>query len=180
LQDWYALRSSGLTDEQRRLISDADTFFIASAQPEGGADASHRGGNPSFVRFLGKNALEFLDYSGNTLVDTSGNIAENPSAGLLLLGFEGGGTLQLMAEARLVWDARRAARFTGAERVIEFPGHGSRRDPRRRPADLAVRGLFTVRPRVEHRKGVGVGRVLKSFRAPPGAAAPVFQGAARF
>ncbi len=27
LQDGYALRSGGLTDEQRRLISDADTFF---------------------------------------------------------------------------------------------------------------------------------------------------------
>jgi predicted pyridoxine 5'-phosphate oxidase superfamily flavin-nucleotide-binding protein len=120
LQDGYALRSRGLTDEQRRLISEADTFFIASAHPEGGADVSHRGGNPGFVRFLDVNALEFPDYSGNTMFNTLGNIAVNPNTGLLLLDFEGGGTLQLTGEALIVWDAGRAARFAGAERVIEF------------------------------------------------------------
>ena len=119
-QDGHTLRSRGLTDEQRRLISDADTFFIASAHPEGGADASHRGGNPGFVRFLGENVLEFPDYSGNTLFNTLGNVAINPSAGLLFLDFEGGGTLQLTGEAQIVWDAARAARFAGAERVVEF------------------------------------------------------------
>jgi len=120
LQDGYTLRSRGLTDEQRRLISCADTFFIASAHPEGGADASHRGGNPGFIRFLGENALEFPDYSGNTMFNTLGNIAINPSAGLLFLDFERGSTLQLTGEARIIWDAGRAARFTGAERVVEF------------------------------------------------------------
>ena len=120
LQDGYTLRSRGLTDEQRRLISCADTFFIASAHPEGGTDASHRGGNPGFVRFLDENALEFPDYSGNTMFNTLGNIAANPSAGLLFLDFEGGGTLQLTGAARIVWDAVREARFTGAERVVEF------------------------------------------------------------
>jgi hypothetical protein len=41
-------------------------------------------------------------------------------AGLLFLNFEGGGTLQLTGEARIIWDAGRAARFTGAERVVEI------------------------------------------------------------
>jgi predicted pyridoxine 5'-phosphate oxidase superfamily flavin-nucleotide-binding protein len=107
-------------DEQRRLVSGADTFFIASAHPEGGVDASHRGGNPGFVRFLGENALEFPDYSGNTMFNTLGNIAVNPRAGLLFLDFEGGGTLQLTGEARIIWEAGRAVRFAGAERVVEF------------------------------------------------------------
>jgi predicted pyridoxine 5'-phosphate oxidase superfamily flavin-nucleotide-binding protein len=110
----------GETDEQRRLILNADTFFIASAYPEGGADASHRGGNPGFVWFLNGNTLEFPDYSGNTMFNTLGNIAVNPSAGLLFLDFEGGGTLQLTGEARIVWDVGRAAGFAGAERVVEF------------------------------------------------------------
>jgi predicted pyridoxine 5'-phosphate oxidase superfamily flavin-nucleotide-binding protein len=48
LQDGHAVRSRGLTDEQRHFISNADTFFIASAHPEGGAEDSHRGGNPGF------------------------------------------------------------------------------------------------------------------------------------
>ena len=113
-------RAKALTDEQRRRISRADTFFIASAHPERGADASHRGGNPGFVRFLGEDTLEFPDYSGNTMFNTLGNIAVNPNAGLLFLNFESGNTLQLAGAARVVWDPERAARFAGAERVVEF------------------------------------------------------------
>ena len=120
LENGHILRSRWLTDEQRSLISEADTFFIASSHPEGGTDASHRGGKPGFVRFLADAVLEFPDYSGNTMFNTLGNIAVNPSAGLLFLDFEGGGTLQLTGEARIVWDTGRAARFAGAERVVEF------------------------------------------------------------
>ncbi len=108
------------TEDQRRRISDTDTFFITSAHPEGGVDASHRGGRPGFVRFLDESTLEFPDYSGNTMFNTLGNIATNPNAGLLFVDFEGGGTLQLTGEARIVWDADRAGAFAGAERVVEF------------------------------------------------------------
>src|SRR5688572_3196590 len=37
-----------LAEDQRRWIREADTFFIASHHPEGGSDASHRGGYPGF------------------------------------------------------------------------------------------------------------------------------------
>ena len=36
------------------------------------------------------------------------------------MDFEGGDTLQLTGEARIVWEAGRATRFAGAERVVEF------------------------------------------------------------
>jgi predicted pyridoxine 5'-phosphate oxidase superfamily flavin-nucleotide-binding protein len=120
LQDRHAVRSRRLTDEQRHFISDTDTFFIASVHPEGGSDASHRGGNPGFVRFLGEDALEFPDYSGNTMFNTLGNIAVNPNAGLLFLDFERGRTLQLTGEARIVWDVGRAVGFSRTERAVEF------------------------------------------------------------
>jgi hypothetical protein len=102
LQGRHVLRSPNLTDDQRRRISDTDTFFIASAHPEGEADVSHRGGNPGFIRFLGEESLEFPDYSGNTMFNTLGNTAINPRVELLFLDFEGGGTLQLRGEARIV------------------------------------------------------------------------------
>jgi hypothetical protein len=54
------------------------------------------------------------------MFNTLGNIAVNPSAGLLFLDFDGGGTLQLTGEAQIVWAAERAARFAGAERMVEF------------------------------------------------------------
>ena len=115
-----ARRAETLTEGQRRLISSSDTFFIASAHPEGGADASHRGGLPGFVRFLEKDTLVFPDYSGNNMFNTLGNITANPETGLLFVDFERGGTLQLSGEARVAWEPARAAEFAGSQRVVEF------------------------------------------------------------
>lgn len=115
-----ARRAATLTGEQRRLISSSDTFFIASAHPEGGADSSHRGGLPGFVRFLDEDTLAFPDYSGNNMFNTLGNIAANPKVGLLFVDFERGAVLQLSGEARVIWDPARAAEFAGARCVVEF------------------------------------------------------------
>lgn len=120
VQPGTARRAGTLTDAQRRLISSSDTFFVASAHPEGGADASHRGGLPGFVRFLDEDTLAFPDYSGNNMFNTLGNIAANHKVGLLFVAFERGDTLQLSGEARVIWDPARAAEFAGARRVVEF------------------------------------------------------------
>jgi uncharacterized protein len=115
-----ARRGRILGERQQRWIREADTFFIASSHPEGGVDASHRGGNPGFVRLLNERSLEWPDYSGNMLFQTLGNIAANPRAGLLFIDFEGGNTLQLTGSARIVWDRERAAELVGTERIVEF------------------------------------------------------------
>ncbi|HEX7318239.1 MAG TPA: pyridoxamine 5'-phosphate oxidase family protein [Pyrinomonadaceae bacterium] len=115
-----AVSSSGLGATQREFVTRADTFFIATAHPERGADASHRGGQPGFVRVVDERRLEWPDYSGNTMFNTLGNIAVNPKAGLLFVDFEAGRTLQVSGRARVVWDEGRAAEFAGAERVVEF------------------------------------------------------------
>jgi len=85
-----------------------------------GADASHRGGLPGFVRVEGDRRLEWPDYPGNAMFNTLGNLAADPRAGLLFVDFEQGHTLQISGRARVVWDERRAAEFAGAERVVEF------------------------------------------------------------
>jgi predicted pyridoxine 5'-phosphate oxidase superfamily flavin-nucleotide-binding protein len=115
-----AWRGGYLTDEQRRWIGQADTFFIASSHPQGGADASHRGGQPGFVRVESPTRLVFPDYAGNNMFNTLGNLTANPRAGLLFVDFDEGRTLQLSGEARIDWDSRRTAEFVGAERVVEL------------------------------------------------------------
>lgn len=109
-----------LTAAQREWIARADTFFIASAHPEGGVDASHRGGAPGFVRVRDESALLWPDYSGNKMFNTLGNIAVNPCAGLLFIDFERGCTLQVTGTARIIWDAERIAAVPGAERLVEY------------------------------------------------------------
>jgi predicted pyridoxine 5'-phosphate oxidase superfamily flavin-nucleotide-binding protein len=114
------LRHTGtLTEDQQRWIARADTFFFASFHPEGGADASHRGGPPGFVRIASGQRLVWPDYAGNMMFQTIGNIVANPRAGLLFLDFESGRTLQVTGNASILWDADRAVEF-GGERLIEF------------------------------------------------------------
>jgi predicted pyridoxine 5'-phosphate oxidase superfamily flavin-nucleotide-binding protein len=93
--------STTLDGRQRAAVSRADTFFVASFHPEGGADASHRGGRPGFVRVLGADRLAFDDYPGNGMFNTLGNLLVHPRAGLLFVDFEKGDVLQLTGEARV-------------------------------------------------------------------------------
>src|SRR5262249_48303665 len=113
-------KSSKLNAFQRDWIEKADTFFIASFHPETGADASHRGGLPGFVRVVDSRHLLFPDYPGNHMFNTLGNITANPKAGLLFIDFETGSILQLQGTARVDWETQTAAQFAGAERVVEF------------------------------------------------------------
>lgn len=109
-----------LTLAQQAWIIQADTFFIASLHPESGADASHRGGYPGFVRVVNAKTLIFPDYSGNNMFNTLGNLLVNPNAGLLLIDFEQGRTLQLTGKTQLICEDERLTHFAGAERLIEF------------------------------------------------------------
>ncbi|MGH7885134.1 MAG: pyridoxamine 5'-phosphate oxidase family protein [Thermodesulfobacteriota bacterium] len=109
-----------LNEKQIDWIKMADTFFIASYHPETGADVSHRGGNPGFIKVLNKNKILFPDYSGNKMFNTLGNITANPNAGIIFIDFEGGGTLQITGRGKVIWEEDKVREFTGAERLVEF------------------------------------------------------------
>lgn len=109
-----------LSPDALALIHEADTFFVATAHPSGGADASHRGGRPGFVRALDSRRLEFPDYAGNAMFNTLGNIEATGRAGLLFLDFTRDHTLHLTGTARVVWDEHRLSAHPGAERLVEF------------------------------------------------------------
>jgi predicted pyridoxine 5'-phosphate oxidase superfamily flavin-nucleotide-binding protein len=115
-----ASRATRLSPEQQRWIAAADTFFIASAHPEYGVDASHRGGNPGFVKVENVGSLLIPDYSGNNMFNTLGNISVNPRAGLAFPDFEQGRILQLSGGATILWDSERQAEFPGAKRLLSF------------------------------------------------------------
>jgi predicted pyridoxine 5'-phosphate oxidase superfamily flavin-nucleotide-binding protein len=115
-----------LTAEQTAWLGTSDTFFIASAHPERGADVSHRGGLPGFVRVLAPTSLVFPDYKGNAMFQTLGNIATRPEAGLLFLDFDGGRTLQLTGRAELLWDDAASAYAPDTGRAVRFEIDGVR------------------------------------------------------
>lgn len=104
-------RGAALTERHREWIGAADTFFIATRAEGHGADVSHRGGNPGFVRVTGPRSLEWPDYEGNAMYMTLGNLELDPAAGLLFVDWERGQTLQLTGRARVEWGAGRMVRF---------------------------------------------------------------------
>lgn len=93
-----------LNETQKALITHADTFFVASSNPDQGVDASHRGGKPGFVQLLNDDQLRIPDFVGNSMFNTLGNIVSYPYAGLVFIDFEGNRILQLTGRAEVLWD----------------------------------------------------------------------------
>lgn len=108
-----------LSDTQRHWIRRADTFFIATANPGEGADASHRGGGPGFVAVDG-DRLRWPDYAGNMMLNTIGNVLAHPWAGIVLPDFLTGNVLLLSGSASVDWSPSVAERAVGAERVMQL------------------------------------------------------------
>jgi uncharacterized protein len=115
-----ATHGLALTPAQAARLAAADTLFLASRHPAAGADVSHRGGAPGFVVVAAPDRLLIPDYAGNTMFTTLGNLAAHPEAGLLLVDFERGDTLQLTGRATIDWDPAARTEMPGAERVVEF------------------------------------------------------------
>lgn len=109
-------RAGFLTQEQRAWLRRADTFFIATLNPEEGADASHRGGMPGFIRVEGER-LAWPDFAGNMMYNTLGNIVVHPRAGLLIPDFSSGSVLQLTGRAEILWSGGDGA---GGERGVSL------------------------------------------------------------
>lgn len=108
------------------LIDKSDTFFVASYVANGtelaseGADVSHRGGKPGFIRIDNKKTLTIPDYTGNFHFNTLGNFVENPKAGLLFLDFANGHILSLTGTVEILWESPDTEFFDGAERLWTF------------------------------------------------------------
>ena len=102
---WADLRvqySDRLEPEHIAQITRADMFVFGTVHPVHGADASHRGGSPGFVR-VEHDRLWWPDYPGNNLFNSLGNLVEDPAAALLFLDFAAGNVLQLSGRAALEW-----------------------------------------------------------------------------
>ena len=112
------------------FIEQADTFFVASSSKTNtafnydhaseGADVSHRGGKPGFIRVDNDKTLTIPDYSGNNHYNTLGNFEINPSAGLLFLDFKTGDIYTFTGTATTLWDHPDQQHFKGAERLWQF------------------------------------------------------------
>jgi len=120
---------TGFDDGAKAMIANSDTFFVASfidnngGEASEGADVSHRGGEPGFVRIDNDRTLTIPDYAGNFHFNTLGNFVKNPKAGLLFIDFEQGHLLTLTGRVEILFDSPDIKAFNGAERLWTFRLH---------------------------------------------------------
>lgn len=101
-------------------IAGAETAFLVTANPEGMADASHRGGPPGFLKFdAPAGALGWTEYLGDGMFASTGNLRLAPRFGLVVLELATGDAAWLEGEAR--YENLRADR---QERVDALLQHG--------------------------------------------------------
>ncbi|AOI61159.1 pyridoxamine 5'-phosphate oxidase family protein [Burkholderia diffusa] len=167
--------SDRLSDADRALLAQADTFFVASANTSAdagaarGADVSHRGGMPGFVRVDDAHTLTTPDFSGNRFFNTLGNLQHDPRAGLLFVDFDSGDLLYVAARAEIVWDGALVASFDGAQRVVRFHV----REVRRMRGVLPFRWSAVERaPQFAAMAGAGMQAASASTSAPAPASLP--------
>ena len=119
-------RSDRFDERTRAIVEAADTLFVATAYTDGGdaaslgADVSHRGGKPGFVRIDDERTFVFPDYAGNNHFNTVGNMLVNPKAGYLFVDFETRDIVYMTGAAEIVWEGAEVRAFAGAERLIRF------------------------------------------------------------
>lgn len=119
-------RSEHLDAVCQDIIAAADTYFVASVDPREedgvtrGADVSHRGGRPGFVRVDDETTLTAPDFVGNFIFNTLGNWLIDDRGGLLFIDFEKGDLLYVAARAEIIWDGPEVRAFTGAQRLVRY------------------------------------------------------------
>lgn len=74
-----------LTEDTWALIGFSSLVFIGSADAEGRADVSSRGGPAGFVSVLDERTLAIPDATGNKRLDTMHNVLQTVRVGLLFL-----------------------------------------------------------------------------------------------
>lgn len=74
-----------IDERSTAFLRHASFCLLATTDRNGRADVSPRGGPPGFVKVLDERHVVIPDLSGNNLLDSLGNIADNPSVGLLVL-----------------------------------------------------------------------------------------------
>ncbi len=115
------LQGQRLGKPQISMLAVTDVLFLATGHPQGGADASHRGGNPGFVEVVDANTLRIPDYYGNSLFNTLGNLLVDPHYGIVIPNFQSGRMLQLTGTAKVTWSGSdKEQRSGGTNRFVEY------------------------------------------------------------
>lgn len=95
---------SVVTAELAEFLSEARSFYLATANADGQPYIQHRGGPPGFLRILDERTLAFADFAGNRQYITAGNLTDNPRAFIFVMDYAGRRRIKIWGRARVVED----------------------------------------------------------------------------
>jgi uncharacterized protein len=107
--------SERFTAAEAAFIAERDSFYMATVSESGWPYVQHRGGPPGFIRILDDRTLAVADFRGNRQYISTGNLASNDRAAVILMDYPNRRRLKIYAhvEARdLAADPELAAKLT--------------------------------------------------------------------
>ena len=108
---------NALDDNCRAFLAHCPFFVLASADDDGRADASPKGGPPGFVHVLDDGHVAWADLAGNNRLDSFQNVVTNPSVGLLCVIPGLDETLRINGTATLSTDPGLCAQLAIGDKV---------------------------------------------------------------
>ena len=85
------------TSAETAFIAERDSFYMATVSDSGWPYVQHRGGPPGFIRILDEKTLAIPDFRGNRQYISTGNLATNDRAALILMDYPNRRRLKLYA-----------------------------------------------------------------------------------
>jgi hypothetical protein len=107
--------SDRFTQAEAAFIAERDSLYMATVSESCWPYVQHRGGPPGFIRLLDEKTLAIPDFRGNRQYISTGNLAANDCAALILMDYPHRRRLKIYAhvEARdLAADPELAAKLT--------------------------------------------------------------------
>ena len=103
------------TEAEAAFIAERDSLYMATVSESGWPYVQHRGGPPGFIRILDEKTLAIPDFRGNRQYISTGNLATDDRAALILMDYPHRRRLKLYAhvEAKdLAADSELATKLT--------------------------------------------------------------------
>lgn len=111
-------------DNNKAFIESRDMFFLSTIDQNGRPTVSYKGGDPGFVRVVGKDTIAFPFYDGNGMFYSWGNIAGNAQVGMLFIDFTKPQRLRVQGTATVSMDDELMMEYTEAQGIVRVKVEG--------------------------------------------------------
>jgi hypothetical protein len=113
-----------LGPEESVFIGERDSFYIATVGSTGWPYVQHRGGPKGFLKVINEHTIAFADFRGNKQYVSTGNLATDNRAALIMVDYPGQVRLKILGRVEILeGDAAREwverLREPGYKAVIE-------------------------------------------------------------